>query len=96
MQISSNGKINLTFDYSEQGLTSFGKPLADFEIAAGEKVFYPANAIINNKEKGGGVTVLSDSVKNPISLRYAFNSWAGGCLFNTQGLPASSFRTDSW
>lgn len=95
MQKNASGKIILTFDHCEQGLNSFGKPLTDFEIAGEDKVFYPAEAIIN-KDKNGIVTVWSDSVKNPVSVRYAFKNWADGCLFNTQGLPASSFRTDSW
>ena len=96
MQIAKNGRINLTFDFSDQGLTSFGKLLTDFEIAGEDKVFYPANAVINNNDKGGGISVWSDSVKNPISVRYAFKNWAEGCLFNLQGLSASSFRTDKW
>ncbi len=96
MKITNNGRINLTFEYSGMGLSSFGKPLNEFEIAGEDKVFYPANAVINNNDKGGGVTVWSDSVKNPISVRYAFKNWVEGSLFNTQGLPASSFRTDDW
>lgn len=95
MQKTTNGRIVLTFDYCEQGLTSFGKPLTDFEIAGEDKVFYPAAAKMNN-DKVKTLTVWSDSVKNPVSVRYAFKSWASGCLFNTQGLPASSFRTDEW
>ncbi|GAB2806814.1 sialate O-acetylesterase family protein [Ferruginibacter profundus] len=96
MQQTNNGRIKLTFDYSESGLTSFGKPLTDFEIAGDDKVFYPAFATINNNDKGANITVWSDSVKKPVSVRYAFKSWVVGSLFNTQGLPASSFRTDNW
>ena len=95
MQKTANSRIILTFDYSEQGLTSFGKPLTDFEIAGEDKIFYPAEAMIH-KDKNGVVIVWNDAVKNPVSVRYAFKSWAEGCLFNTQGLPASSFRTDNW
>jgi sialate O-acetylesterase len=95
MQQTGNGKVILTFDYSEQGLTSFGKPFTDFEIAGEDKIFYPAEAMIH-KEKTGRLIVWSDSVKHPVSVRYAFKNWATGCLFNTQGLPASSFRTDNW
>lgn len=82
--------------FSGQGVSSFGKTFTDFEIAGEDKVFYPANAMINNKDKGGGITVWSDSVTNPVSVRYAFKNWAEGSLFNSQGLPASSFRTDDW
>lgn len=96
MQQTADGKIRLSFDYTEMGLTSFGKPLTDFEIAGDDKIFYPANAVINSNEKKGGITVWSDSVKKPVSVRYAFKSWAAGTLFNTFGLPASPFRTDNW
>ncbi|HLO79835.1 MAG TPA: sialate O-acetylesterase [Chitinophagaceae bacterium] len=95
MQIVDKGRIIVTFDHSEQGLTSFGKPLSGFEIAGEDKVFYPAEAIVT-KDKIGSITVWSDSVKNPVSVRYAFKSWAPASLFNTKGLPASSFRTDNW
>jgi sialate O-acetylesterase len=95
MEKTPKGKIILHFDYSEQGLTSFGKPLTDFEIAGEDKVFYPAEAMINI-DKPGVMIVWNDSVPNPVSVRYAFKNWAQGSLFNTQGLPASSFRTDNW
>ena len=96
MRKTNNDRIVLSFDFAGMGLTSFGKPLTDFEIAGEDKVFYPANAIINNPENNGGIVVWSDSVKNPVSVRYGFKSWVQGCLYNVQGLPASSFRTDNW
>ena len=83
------------FDHCDGGLTSFGKPLTGFEIAGEDKVFYPAEVLINSN-RAGSITVWSDSVKNPISVRYGFKSWVEGSLYNTQGLPASSFRTDEW
>ncbi len=92
----SDRKIRLMFDYAEMGLNSFGKSLDDFEIAGDDKVFYPATATINNDVKNAGITVWSDHVKNPVSVRYAFKSYVKGSLFNTYGLPASSFRTDDW
>lgn len=95
LEKTANGRLMLTFDYCEQGLTSFGKPLTDFEIAGDDKIFYPAQAMIRN-DKNGVLVVWNDAVKNPVSVRYAFKNWAEGSLFNTQGLPASSFRTDNW
>ncbi len=95
MENTANGRMIVTFDHCEQGLTSFGKLLSGFEIAGEDKVFYPAEAIFT-KDKNRSITVWSDSVKSPVSVRYAFKSWAQGCLFNSQGLPASSFRTDNW
>ena len=95
LEKTNNGRVMLTFDHCEQGLTSFGKPLADFEIAGEDKVFYQAQAMIRS-DKNGAVIVWNDTVKNPVAVRYAFKNWAEGSLFNTQGLPASSFRTDDW
>jgi sialate O-acetylesterase len=95
MQVTENGRINLRFDYAEQGLTSFGKPLDNFEIAGADSVFYPAKALIHQSIPQC-VTVWNENVKNPVAVRYAFKSWSEGRLFNTAGLPASSFRTDHW
>lgn len=96
MEKTKDGKIKLMFNYAEMGLNSFGKPLNHFEIAGDDKVFYPATATISNQENSRGVTVWSDSVKNPVSVRYGFQNWVVGNLFNGYGLPASSFRTDDW
>lgn len=95
MQKTTDDKIILSFDNCDQGLSSFGKPLFDFEIAGEDKLFYPAEAKINN-DKIGTIIVWNTTVKKPVAVRYAFKNWASGSLFNTQGLPASSFRTDDW
>lgn len=90
-----NDTLTLSFKYAEMGLNSFGKPLTDFEIAGEDKKFYPANAFFA-KGKLQWVSVTSDSVKNPVHVRYGFKNWVQGSLFNTAGLPATSFRTDDW
>jgi sialate O-acetylesterase len=95
MQTTTDGKIEISFTYAEMGLSSFGKPLLGFEIAGEDKVFYPAKAVFT-KDKNGRITVWNEEVKNPVSVRYGFTSWAEASIFNTQGLPASSFRTDNW
>ena len=95
MQTTSNGVIALAFNYCDLVLTSFGKTLANFEIAGQDKVFYPAQAIFT-KDKNGSITVWNEEVNNPVSVRYAFKNWAEASLFNIQGLPASTFRTDNW
>jgi len=33
-------------------------------------------------------------VKEPMAVRYAYKDYVKGDLYNTEGLPASSFRTD--
>ncbi|NEU07040.1 sialate O-acetylesterase [Flavihumibacter sp. R14] len=80
------------FENVENGLSSFGNTLSAFEVAGEDKVFYPAKARIT----ATGVTVQSDQVKSPVAVRYAFKDWIVGDLFNTEGLPASPFRTDNW
>lgn len=40
------------------------------------------------------IVVSSDTVADPIAVRYAFDNAAVPSLFNKEGLPASSFRTD--
>ncbi|WP_242094489.1 sialate O-acetylesterase [Aestuariivivens sediminicola] len=93
MEKTDDGKINLFFSYSDNGLISFDKALAGFTIAGEDRIFYPATAIVN---RTGAVTVSSEMVPNPVAVRYAFESCPEATLFNIEGLPASSFRTDDW
>lgn len=84
--------VKLTFDHAKNGLTTFGKELVNFKIAGENKRFFPATATITSK----GITLFSPQVENPVAVRYAFDDFVVGELFNTEGLPASSFRTDDW
>jgi len=38
----------------------------------------------------------SKKVTNPVSVRYAWKNSPKVNLFNTEGLPATPFRTDDW
>jgi len=84
--------VKLTFDNAPNGLTSFGKELSCFEVAGANKRFHPAKAFITKT----GITLFSPSVNKPVAVRYAFKDFIVGDLFNIEGLPASSFRTDTW
>jgi sialate O-acetylesterase len=84
--------VKLTFSSADNGLTSFGKELTCFEVAGENKRFYPAKAFITRE----GITLISSFVAEPVAVRYAFKDFIVGDLFNTEGLPASSFRTDTW
>jgi sialate O-acetylesterase len=87
-----DGGILLKFKNAETGLYAQGE-LKGFEIAGPDKIFYPASAkIFNFKE----VFVMSDKVNNPVAVRYAWRNWVMGTLYDTNLLPASSFRTDEW
>jgi sialate O-acetylesterase len=88
----TGGKAILTFSEIPNGLTAYDKPLVSFEIAGNDKIFYPAEALISGKT----VVVQNDAVKSPVAVRYAFKDRSHGNLYNTEGIPAQPFRTDSW
>ena len=83
--------VKLTFDNAANGIVSVGKELSCFEVAGVNKRFFPAKAFVTN----AGITLFSPSVNDPVSVRYAFKDFIIGDLFNTEGFPASSFRTDT-
>jgi sialate O-acetylesterase len=84
--------VKLTFDHAQNGLTSYGKELVNFKVAGENKQFAPAKAVITNT----GISLFSPTVAKPVAVRFAFDDFVMGELFNTEGLPASSFRTDNW
>ncbi|WPO78231.1 sialate O-acetylesterase [Flavobacterium sp. KACC 22761] len=91
--VSFAGNVaTVQFSNTPNGFTSYGKPLSNFEIAGEDKIFHPAKAVITK----GVLTVSSQEVPNPVAVRYAFKDFVIGDLFNTEGFPASSFRTDDW
>jgi sialate O-acetylesterase len=84
--------VKLTFNNAQNGLTSYGKELSCFEVAGANKRFLPAKAFIT----ATGITLMCPYITEPVAVRYAFKDFIVGDLFNTEGLPASSFRTDDW
>lgn len=91
MQIDGN-KIRLSFDHIGSGLMAKDGPLSEFTIAGTDKIFVPAQATID----GDTILVKSDLVKKPVEVRFAWENASVPNLFNKEGLPASSFRTDDW
>lgn len=91
LEVKDSGVI-LKFKNAERGLYTY-EELTGFEIAGHDKVFYPARASIVDRRY---VFVTSDKVTEPVAVRYAWRNWINGTLFNTNLLPASSFRTDDW
>ena len=87
--------IRVTFAHVGNGLKMRDAgPLKRFEIAGSDKVWHWADAKID-----GNNTVLlsSPEVKQPVAARYAWASNPQGAnLINSNGLPASVFRTDDW
>jgi sialate O-acetylesterase len=45
--------------------------------------------------RDGTLEVFSEKVKDPKEVRYGWKNFLVGTLFNTFGLPASSFRSDN-
>jgi sialate O-acetylesterase len=97
MKIVGN-TIELTFDTLGSALKfkSNGTPVGthtNFAIAGSDKKFSWAQA----KIEGNKVIVWNGNIANPVAVRYAWGqNPAGEKLFNTEDLPASPFRTDSW
>jgi sialate O-acetylesterase len=88
------GKVRIQFTHVGQGLAfRHGDKLQGFALAAADKQFHWADAEID----GDTVVVSSPKVPAPQAVRYGWSgypAWAN--LFNKDGLPALSFRTDKW
>ena len=92
-KMKNRGKeIELAFDHVGSGLQSGNDGLIGFEIAGVDRKFVAAQAVIAGKK----VVVSSPLVSQPVAVRYAWSNLATASLFNREGLPASSFRTDNW
>ena len=85
--------IRLSFDFVEGGLMARDEePLTWFEIAGEDKQFVEAKATID----GNTILVSSDTIANPIAVRFGWHQNAEPNLVNKEGLPASPFRTHPW
>ncbi len=98
-------KLRISFDYVGGGLIVGKKDglepvkelkdgrLNRFAIAGNDKIWFWADAVID----GNTVLLSSASVPSPVAVRYAFSmNPEGANLYNTEGLPASPFRSDDW
>ncbi len=91
-QSIEDNKIRIHFSCTGSGLVARGGPLTHFEIAGEDQVYHPADAITD----GETVVVSATEVASPVAVRYGWSNIAEPNLFNAEGLPASSFCTDSW
>ncbi len=91
-QTIEDNKIRIHFSFTGSGLEARGGPLTHFEIAGEDQVYHPADAVID----GETVVVSAAKVTSPVAVRYAWSNTAEPNLSNEEGLPASSFCTDSW
>jgi len=92
MKIKKN-TIVLSFDYAGKKLVLKGDPAASgFQIAGEDKQFKDAAVTV----KGATIVVSNPEIPHPVAVRYAFSNTPAAALLGESGLPASSFRTDSW
>jgi len=85
-------RARLFFTHTARGLQSTGGDPRCFEIAGDDRVFYKAQAVIESDN----VIVWSEKVINPVAVRFGFSNISEPNLYNSEGLPASPFRTDGW
>ena len=66
-----------------------------FEVAGEDRVFYPATGSFGHGKNT--IEVYSDSVANPVAVRYYFHNFVPDANVKTcLGQPLVPFRTDSW
>ena len=63
-----------------------------FQVAGEDRIFRNADVAV----RGSRLIVSSPLVKRPVAVRYAFGNVWQATLYNIEGLPSSSFRTDDW
>jgi sialate O-acetylesterase len=82
-----DGKARIRFKYMDQGFNR------GFEICGADKVFYPADAVVENQF---ALVVSSEKVPEPVAVRYCFRDFQPGNLADTRELPVVPFRTDDF
>ncbi len=91
--LKEDSRIRINFANTGSGLsTKDGKEVTGFAVAGKDKQFYWAKATIEGNE----VIVYADKVAEPVAVRYAWADNPECNLVNSEGLPATPFRTDEW
>ena len=86
-------QVILTFKNAESGFNR-KVGIEGFEIAGTDSVWHKASTIgVYDENK---ISVKCKEVKNPLAVRYCFQSWSPGNLKGNSGLPVIPFRTDNW
>ena len=93
MKIENGGQVRCSFRHVGSGLVAKDTSLRYFALSGRNRIFHWAEATID----GESVTVKCDAVPEPVAVRYAWADNPEGCnLYNSEGLPASPFRSDAW
>jgi len=82
--------VRVYFDHAGSKLHARGGRLLGFELAGKDHNFVPASAVI----EGQTVVVSSSEVPDPVSVRYGWQNFTDGNLYNSADLPASTFTSE--
>ncbi|MBT3471064.1 MAG: hypothetical protein HOI65_06410 [Opitutae bacterium] len=101
-----DGKAIIYFDHIGSGLVAKDGPLTGFTLAGMDEKRAIGKAIVRAREHkfqqatakivGDTVVVKSDAVTEPVAVRYAWQDSPIANLWNKEGLPTGSFRSDTW
>lgn len=94
MSIDGN-QVTIDFSHTDRLLTNDRQAPAGFEIAGQDQVFHDATSATIS---GSTVILSSNSVPNPVAVRYGWLPYAKGTvnLYGGNLLPVAPFRTDDW
>jgi sialate O-acetylesterase len=80
------GGLRIWFSHAD-GLHAQGGTVHGFEVASHDGHFQPAEATID-----GDSVIVHTSLTGPLSVRYGWPSFTDANLYNSAGLPASTFQ----
>jgi len=83
--------VKVFFDHIGSGLVLDENGYSEFEISGLDKKYFEADVVNQNEY----LEIFSDNVTNPVYVRYAWSDTSFASLFNSEGLPASSFNTEN-
>lgn len=91
-ELQANGSyaLRVWFDHGN-GLSYRGKPATGFELASKDGKFMPAQAEV----QGDSVLVTAAGLQDPVYVRYGWMGVMENNLYNAQGLPASTFTSET-
>lgn len=90
---ADGSKAELFFDNADSGFTP-NEALEGFEVAGADKVFHPAEAVIDRGKRT--IIVSAPEVPEIKAVRYCFKNFAIGKVHDLMGMPLMPFRTDNW
>lgn len=87
----TDGTVKILFDFAQKGLKISDNKNNGFELAGSDGIYYPADIVV----RSNAIRIKSSSVKNPVTVRYGYDNCTDAKLFNSAGLPAGTFISDS-